>query len=76
MTCVEVVQLMTEYLEGTLPAADRARFEEHIASCDGCHEYLRQLETTRKLAGKLAEEPVPERLQAELMRAFRDWKSS
>ena len=36
MTCRQVVELMTDYLDGALSAADRARFEEHIAGCDGC----------------------------------------
>jgi anti-sigma factor (TIGR02949 family) len=73
--CAEVVQLMTEYLDGALSASERARFEEHIAGCDGCREYLAQLRTASSLAGKLAGEPVPEHLRAELLRAFRNWKS-
>ena len=40
MTCKELVEVITEYLEGTLPAEDRARFERHLAECDGCHAYL------------------------------------
>jgi anti-sigma factor RsiW len=75
MTCKEVVELMTGYLEGTLPAADRARFEEHIAGCDGCRAYLAQLRMTRKLLGRLGHEPVPESIQKELLEAFRSWRS-
>lgn len=75
MTCKEVVELMTGYLEGTLPAADRARFEEHIAGCDGCRAYLAQLRTTRTLLGRLGHEPVPESIQNELLEAFRSWRS-
>jgi anti-sigma factor RsiW len=74
MTCREVVELMTGYLEGTLSAADRARFDEHIAGCDGCTAYLAQLRATRQALGRLAAEPVPEPLKAELLKAFRDWK--
>jgi anti-sigma factor RsiW len=76
MKCRDVVELMTDYLEGALSVADRARFEEHIAGCDGCTAYLEQLRETRKVAGRLAIEPVPETLQAELMNAFRDWRSN
>ena len=76
MTCREVVELMTDYLEGALSAADRARFEEHIAGCDGCTAYLAQLRTARMLMGKVAYEPVPEPMKAELMNAFRNWTSS
>jgi len=76
MTCRQVVELMTDYLEGALSETDRARFEEHIAGCDGCRAYLAQLSTTRKVLRKLADEPIPADLQSELMDAFRNWKSS
>ncbi len=75
MTCKEVVELMTGYLDGTLSAADRARFEVHISGCDGCHAYLAQLRMTRTLLGKLGNEPVPELIQSELLEAFRSWRS-
>jgi anti-sigma factor (TIGR02949 family) len=76
MRCREVVELMTEYLEGTLSPGDRARFEEHLSGCDGCSAYLEQLRTTRRVLGRLSDEPVPEPLKAELLRAFKDWKST
>jgi len=75
MKCRDVVELMTDYLEGALSRADRARFEEHISGCDGCRAYLEQLRATRQAAGRLAGEPVPESLQAELLKAFRDWRA-
>ena len=76
MKCRDVVELMTDYLEGALSEADRARFEDHIAGCDGCRAYLEQLRATRQFAGRLASEPVPESLQAELLNAFRDWRTA
>jgi anti-sigma factor RsiW len=76
MTCREVVELMTDYLEDALSSADRAKFEEHIAGCDGCSAYLAELRTTRRVLGKLAEEPIPEHVEAELMKAFKDWKGT
>jgi anti-sigma factor RsiW len=75
MNCRQVVELMTAYLEGALSAADRARFEEHIAGCDGCTAYLAQMRMTMRVVGRLAEEPVPEVLQKELVGAFRSWRS-
>jgi anti-sigma factor RsiW len=75
MTCRQVVELMTDYLEGALSPSDRLRFEQHIAGCDGCRAYLAQLATTRKVLSKLADEPIPAGLQAELVQAFRNWKS-
>ena len=74
MNCRQVVELMTEYLEGTLPAAERARFEAHLAGCDGCREYLAQLKKTIELTGRAAAEPVPPALERQLTDAFRDWK--
>jgi anti-sigma factor RsiW len=76
VTCKEVVELMTDYLDGVLSTRDRARFEEHMSGCDGCRAYLSELRTARMLMGRVAAEPVPEPLKAELMSAFRSWKSS
>ena len=74
MNCRQVVELMTDYLEGTLSAADRARFEEHIAGCDGCRAYLAQMRATRRIIGRLADEPIPEPVERELLEAFRNWR--
>jgi anti-sigma factor RsiW len=76
MTCREVVELMTDYLEGTLSQAERARFDDHIAGCDGCRAYLDQMRRTKGALVALAEESVPEPLRDELLRAFRGWRSS
>ena len=75
MTCREVVELMTDYLEGALSSRDRERFEQHMAGCDGCRAYLAQLRTTMRIVSQLADEPVPPAVQAELEHAFRDWRS-
>ena len=76
MTCRQVVELMTDYLEGSLSAADRARFEEHIAGCDGCRAYLAQLATTRRVLRTLADEPIPPDLEADLVKTFQNWRST
>ena len=76
MKCREMVELMTDYLEGALSARDRERFEEHIAGCDGCRSYLEQMRSTMRLVGRIPDEPISERLQEELMQAFREWKAT
>jgi len=76
MNCRQVVELMTDYLEGALSPVERARFEEHIAGCDGCRAYLQQLRTTRRVLGRLADEPVPAEVERDLLEAFRSWRSS
>ena len=74
MRCRDVVELMTDYLEGALPAATRTRFEEHLSGCAGCTAYLEQLRTARRLLGRMAEVPVPEELRGELLAAFRGFR--
>jgi anti-sigma factor (TIGR02949 family) len=74
MTCRQVAQLLTEYLDGALSGADRARVDEHLAGCDACTAFLAQLQTTRRVVAELAEVEVPAALRAELLQAFRDWR--
>lgn len=76
LTCQELVELVTDYLEDTLPPVERIRFEEHLAMCDGCSEYVRQMEQTIRLVGALTEDSIPEPARAELLEAFRSWKKS
>jgi anti-sigma factor RsiW len=76
MNCRQVVELMTDYLENTLSDVDRRRFEAHLTDCDGCTEYLEQLRTMKRLAGRIADQPIPAALEAELVQAFRDWKGA
>jgi len=73
--CREIVELMTEYLDGALAPDRRVRFEEHLAGCEGCRAYLEELRTARRVAGALATAPVPDHLRAELLRAFRGFES-
>ena len=74
LTCKELVELVTEYLEGTLPAAERARFDEHLTGCGKCGAYLDQMRQTIRTLGTLAEDSVPAEVRAELLEAFRSWK--
>ncbi len=74
MTCRELVTLVTDYLEGTLPAADRQRFERHLRECENCPIYLEQMRETIRLAGSLRAEDLSPQVRDELLSAFRDWK--
>ncbi len=73
LTCRELVELVTDYLEEALPAADRARFDEHIAGCESCTTYLAQMRETLRLLGRLTEDSVPPESRDTLLAAFRDW---
>jgi anti-sigma factor RsiW len=75
LSCRELVELVTDYLEGALPADGHARFEAHIARCDGCTTYLEQMRTTIELVGRLEPEDVTPEAEAALVEAFRNWKS-
>jgi anti-sigma factor RsiW len=75
MSCRELVELVTAYLEGALSLEDRMRFDSHLAGCDGCTTYLEQMRRTIALIGTLRVEDVSPEAEAALMRAFRDWKT-
>ncbi len=72
MTCQELVELVSDYLEGALPQDEAARFEAHLAECPGCEAYFEQVRTTiavTRASGELDEQPEV----APLLDAFRDW---
>jgi anti-sigma factor RsiW len=73
LTCHEVIEIITDYLEGALPADDRRRVDEHLAICDGCTTYLEQMRETIRLTGMLTEEQIPEDQKRDLLEAFRTW---
>jgi len=73
LSCQELVELVTDYLEGALSPAQRARFDAHVAECPGCDTYVEQMRTTIALAGASADlESRPE--VSGLLEAFRGWK--
>jgi anti-sigma factor RsiW len=74
LECRELVELVTDYLEGALAPDERVRFELHLAGCDGCTAYLSQLRATLRAAGRLAERNIPSGVRDRLMGAFRGWK--
>ena len=76
MNCQEFVELVTEYLEGTLSPADRERFEAHLAYCDPCVDYVEQMRLTIRTLGHLREEHIAPDARRHLLDAFRDWKRS
>jgi anti-sigma factor RsiW len=76
LTCAELVELVTDYLEQSLPLRDAERFEEHIAFCDGCTTYLEQMRATIAVAGRLREHDLPAELEERLLEAFRGWSTA
>lgn len=74
MTCRDVVELVTDYLENALLPADRVRFEQHLDECPPCKTYLEQMRHTIVALGRLPREAVPDRVKSGLLEVFRDWK--
>jgi predicted anti-sigma-YlaC factor YlaD len=75
LTCKELVELVTEYLEERLPPSERLRFEQHLVGCAGCRNYLDQMRETIRLLGRLDEDSIAAPTREHLLRAFRDWNS-
>jgi anti-sigma factor RsiW len=76
VTCIELVELVTEYLEGSMPADERARFDAHVSGCEGCTTYLEQFRITVRLTGMLTEEQIAPDARDALLGVFRDWRGS
>jgi predicted anti-sigma-YlaC factor YlaD len=75
LTCAELVELVTDYIEGGLTPEEQARFDEHLTVCEGCVNYLDQMRTTIALTGRLRIDDLGPEVQAELVDAFRGWRA-
>ena len=74
LACRELVELLTEFLEGALAEGTRTQVEQHLVLCPGCTEYLRQFRASIGATRRLAEEDLPERVKESLLDAFRHWR--
>ena len=74
LNCVELVELVTAYLEGDLSSGERKRFDAHLSACDGCTTYVEQMRRTIELSGTLRVDDVSREAEEALRHAFRDWK--
>ncbi|HET8607416.1 MAG TPA: zf-HC2 domain-containing protein [Gaiellaceae bacterium] len=75
-TCQELVEVVTDYLEGGLSQPERLAFERHVGICPPCRGYLAQLRRVVRSAAALQEdEELPPSLREGLLRSFRDWKA-
>ena len=76
MPCQEIVEAITDYLEGTMAPEDRKRFDAHLRKCPHCSAYLEQMRQTIATLGELTEESIPPDSREELIAAFRDWRAA
>ena len=76
LSCRHVVELVTDYLEGTLSWRERRRVERHLSGCDGCTAYVEQMRTTLAALGTIPEESLTPEARDALLHAFRDWRAA
>ena len=69
--CAQVVELLTAYLEQALPDDVAAAVFRHLVGCEGCREYLAQLQLTVQALGAVELPQLPDDVCAELAAAFR-----
>jgi anti-sigma factor (TIGR02949 family) len=73
LTCREVLDLLTEYLDGALAPVEQARLAAHLEECEACARYLEQFTATIEVTAALREEAVPDDVRESLLAAFRTW---
>ena len=76
LSCQELVELVTDYLEGALSEAERGRFEEHLRPCEGCRVYVEQMRQTIEVVGRLSVDVLTPEAERDLLEAFRGWRSA
>ncbi len=76
LVCREVVELVTDYLEGAMAPQEQGRFEEHLATCPHCREYLSQMRTTLHVLARIEPEELVPDARAELVALYRRWLAS
>jgi anti-sigma factor RsiW len=72
LTCQEIVELITAYLDGDLDDSTTQTFEDHLAVCPGCATYVEQIRVTIARLGEVPVESLPADTQLHLLDAFRD----
>jgi anti-sigma factor RsiW len=75
LACQEMVELITDYLEGELSRAERRRFDAHLAGCEHCAEYLEQMRATIRLTGRLRSEDLTPEMNDEFTAIYRRWRA-
>jgi len=74
--CNEIVEVVTAYLEGALGRRERKAFERHVKKCGGCANYVEQIRIIIETVGRVEEDDLPQDVRANLVAAFRDWRSA
>ena len=75
LVCRQVVEMVTDYLEGVLSRGQRKRLDAHLAGCEHCSEYLAQMRATIRLTGRLRSEDLTPEMHEELGDIYRRWRA-
>lgn len=75
LACQEAVELVTDYLEGTLPRRQRRRFEKHLRGCPNCTEYFEQIRTAISLSGRAEPSQLDAATRAGLLDLYKKYRS-
>lgn len=76
IACREMVEFITDYLEGALPRAERRRFKRHLDGCDGCSAYVEQMRQTIDLVGRIEPTELTPAARDAMLHTFRDWHAT
>jgi anti-sigma factor RsiW len=75
LSCQEIVELVTDYIEDAMPAGERRRFEHHLSYCPGCVTYVEQIRATIRATGAIPrKETLSPALREGLIAQFRLWQ--
>jgi anti-sigma factor RsiW len=74
LACQQVVELVTDYLEGALSTSDRKRFERHLRGCPNCTNYLEQMRMTIRATGTLHADDLSPEARREFTELFHRWQ--
>ncbi|MGI5126860.1 zf-HC2 domain-containing protein [Pseudonocardia sp. CA-107938] len=73
LVCQDLVELVTDYLEGALGPAETARVQRHLSTCDGCTAYVDQARAAVRASAALPPELPSAQAEAQLLDIFRTW---
>ena len=73
LSCQEIVELVTDYLEGALEPEEHASVEQHLVGCTKCDAYLDQIRTTIRLVGRVDAASLSLETRRGLVEAFRSF---
>jgi len=76
LSCQQITELITDYLEGRMSFANRMRFQMHVGMCKHCRAYLRQMKATVAAVGRLPDAPIPDEVRDELRKRFATWQAA